>query len=269
MPQNKYFGDIGLDSLAVGGNNPIFSFLTSAMASGKVLADDGKAYDSVQTAQDAASSFMLVGPGTFSENVTIDTTNLTVVGAGYDTLIDGDTSDAIILDASGITLRDLSAKTTAGGGNTNTVISTTSNADSCTLDTVFVPEADDRGFRIEHGSDHIVNSCNLENVEGKGIECGTVNRMIISNSHISEGLKSDNNGGDIIVANCVIDGGFDNLKFNSDDSIVIGCRMLSPDSSSIEVNGADCISANNRIDGSIGGGGTNHVIDGNLTGSAN
>jgi hypothetical protein len=63
--------------------------IPSAVQQGKAVADDGSLYDSVQTAVNNATDWVFVGPGTYSESVTVDKSEFALIGAGQGTVIDG------------------------------------------------------------------------------------------------------------------------------------------------------------------------------------
>jgi len=69
VPQN-----VGTD--LVGGK------FAETVAEGKALADDGNVYDSIQEAENNASSWVKVGPGDFRESVTNDTLTATMQLSG-------------------------------------------------------------------------------------------------------------------------------------------------------------------------------------------
>lgn len=280
MPQNKYFGDAGLDSLEVGGNNPIFSFLTSTMASGKALADDGKAYDSVQDAENAASSFVLVGPGTFSESVTIDTAGLTLAGAGYDTLIDGGTTGtAITIDATDVSVLNLSVQTTAGAGNSFVGIGSGASANSGKLVNVTVRDSDSHGINPTDGDYWRISNCTVESADGKGIDTDGPENTVISHCIVQSGVSDDGiltRGDDSIVANCIVVGvADDGIYLLNNDNIGIGNRIHNAGATGFDIgpNSTDSICANNRISDSggsdINNQGSGTVLDDNQTGASN
>jgi hypothetical protein len=276
-------------SLAMGGNSPIGGFLTSAVASGKALADNGEVYDSVQDAENAADSFVLVGPGTFNESVTVDTAGMTLVGSGYDTLIDGGTiGDAIKVTADNVTVRRLRVQTTQGAGNSyiGVLADTVSN---CTITRVVVTGSDQDGIEILKSTDCIVDSCHVENTDVTGISVsgsssGTkARRVIISNCFVD--TTNDSNGDTIvtgggggcfsvIVANCIIRNATRNgIGFNGSDSISIGNRIINSGVDGVYDRGVDNIRANTRVSDSgssdIDNGGSGTITDDIETGISN
>jgi len=145
--------------IAVGGNSPVTAMLANSLKERKPLADTGELYDSIQAAENDASAFIFVPPGTFNESVTIDTAGLTLLGSGRATHISGGSSDAIVITSSNISVEALSVSTTAGGGNTVRGVLGSTGADSTTLKNVVVRDSDSDGIRFEDGSDHDVVNC--------------------------------------------------------------------------------------------------------------
>jgi hypothetical protein len=263
-------GEIGL------GNNALVSgLLTAALNDGEVLADDGSVHESVQAAQDAASSYIFVGPGTFNESVTIDTPGLTVQGSGHDTLIDGGTSgSAIAANADDVTLSSFSARST-NQSNFN-IDAVRSTGTSTHIANVFVDESDSDGIRTD-GVDSVIKSCTVEgNVEGACI-AQDGNRSIIDSCIMrNTGLNGISiSADDCIASNNNIDSVNDDgwQSGSGSDLIVIGNRIHNVGNRGVAIGGFDVIVANNRISDSTNndildvGAGT--VLDGNNTGSAN
>jgi len=89
----------------------------SSLLNNKALADDGNVYDTIQAAVDAASSWVRVGPGTFSESVSISSANLTLVGSGRDTLVsetDSTSDNGISSGSDGVVVKNIAVETTTG-----------------------------------------------------------------------------------------------------------------------------------------------------------
>jgi hypothetical protein len=278
----EFNNGVGARELQLGDHALIGGLLTTALNDGEVLADDGFVYSTIQAAQDAASSFIFIGPGTFNESVTISTVGLTLEGSGYDTLIDGGTTaDAFLINSSNVTIRNLSVQTTQGGGNNFEGVRGGAGGDSITVDGVTVRASDNFGIRFSSGSNHIVTECTVKNFDDRGIVI---------------------DAGDSIVKGCVVDGSnstasadgiaitFDNFiiannivrnapdfgivpQAGADDGVVIGNRVISSGTDGIENRGTDNIIANNRVSDSgtndIEDNGAGTVLDGNLTGASN
>lgn len=257
--------------------------LAESVAAGEALADDGNTYSSVQEAVNAASGWVFVGPGTFNESVTISTQGLTLEGSGYDTLIDGGTTgNAIRVEASNLTIKNLSVSTASGGGNSFDAIGggSVNSVGDVTIDNVTVRESDNFGINLRSGGsvpfeDCIIRNCAINNTDSVGIRA-TI-RMIISNCLIDNpgatGITSGSD--DWIVANTVIKspGGNGGISGIGNDNIVIGNRVINSSDDGISSAGTEFIVANNRVSDSsasdLNDGGTGTVLDGNLTGPSN
>jgi len=266
--------------IAVGGNSPVTAMLANSLKERKPLADTGELYDSVQEAENAASAFVFVPPGTFNESVTIDTEGLTLLGSGDATLIDGGAlsgGDIVVsIDASNVTVD--SVQVTGSGGN-GRAINISSAVTNITAKNVTVSGNTNDGIALNDGSGHRAINCRVGAVADAGIfvkERSVISGCIVDGAGGSGiatfGTGDDND--DVVIANNIIKNtGTDSIKLNGDDTIVIGNRVINSNSSGISFNGADCIIANNRVSDStnsdIADFGTGTTLDGNLTGASN
>lgn len=247
---------------------------------GKALADDGNLYDTVQGAENAATDWMFVGPGTFAEAVVIDTAGLTVMGSGYDTLIDGGiTSHAIAIDVADVTVQNLSVQTTAAGGNAyrGIIARSTGTGDNITIQGCTVRDSDDNGIEMNAGTDHLIENCTVEAADGYGIETASV-RTIITNCYATGcvvGIYASTGSDDSIITNCITDTtSNDGINGSSPDQLIGGNRIHNAGDHGIQVGGTDQIIFNNRVSGSTNAdidtaGATTPTTDGNSTGLAN
>jgi hypothetical protein len=245
------------------------------VAEGKVLADDGNVYDTIQAAENAASSWIRIGEGRFNESVTVDTAGMTVLGNGYKTIIDGKTSKSVILNASDIEIRNLSVRTDPiSGGN---AIDTNSGADSCSVIGVTVRNSGLIGVRFGNGTDHLASRCIVENAGNDGM-VSPVDRVIYDSCVVKstgdDGIQP--NADDSIVSSCLVDttkrAGI-RISGGRSDNIIIGNRVQNAGTDGITISGTDNIIANNRVSDSgnsnIDDSGTNTTLDANLTGPSN
>jgi hypothetical protein len=257
--------------------------LIKALKEGKPVADDGRTHDTIQQAERAASSFVFVPPGTFNENVTIDTEGLTLRGSGHNTFIDGGaSSNAISVNADNVTLSHLSASTDRDGQNNITNPVAIKGVDANNVSAISVTIRDSGGFSgILFGDDVLMNNCRVEQCAGKGLVGGTraiFNSCIVRN--VGQGTDrtfsdSIRGVGSSITANCIVDSNTseDGIQPAGDNNIVIGCRIMNIDNEGLQVNGNDNILANNRVSDSggsdISDAGAGNLLDGNLTGPSN
>lgn len=276
MVLNKYYGDTGFDQLDTGGN-PIFTFLSSVLNDGEVLADDGRAYSSVQTAENNASGFILIGPGTFNESVTVDTADFQIVGSGRDTVIDGGSSDGIAPQSvSDVSIKNLAATSNSGGSISY------DNCSNLIISEVFCPQTDD-GIRsnANGSSDVIVSNCNIDTDATDGAAIIYPLRSITTNCIIDATGTSGNHDAiaeigttdDSIISNTIIDSAARNgVRTDRNDTIFYGNRIINPGSDGIETRGTDTVISKNRISDATTGiddQGTNTLQDDNEIDSAN
>jgi hypothetical protein len=264
-------GEIGL------GNNALVSgLLTAALNDGEVLADDGSVHESVQAAQDAASSYIFIGPGTFNESVTIDTRGLTITGTGYSSRISTTGSTAILLDTRNVTIRDISIE----NDTSNDAIAPTSNAGYIVVDNIHVIEANE-GVNSYTGTEYTskwdVSNSRFENTGGNAIRVAD-GRSIIVNNHIDgagdHGIYG--HGDDQVIANNVIQNvASEGIEIVAPDSVCGGNRVINSGDDGIFINneGPDSIIYNNRISDSgvsdIDDIAAGTVLDSNNTGASN
>lgn len=260
MTQNKSYETAGMDSLEVGGNSPISGMFTSAIASGKALADDGEVYDSVQTAVDNATGIVFVGEGTFNESVTINTSGLSLVGSGYNTLIDGGSNGAAVnINAQNVTVRNLSVDSNSIG------IDTDSLADSFTITHLWTRNIGGDAILIRNGNDWIISNVRIAPHADEGIQTfGGADRGIIENCSVSGGrngifVSSD----DVIVSNSVVsESSTWGIDIRGNDCIVGGNQVIDPQTNDgVSLRSIDSILFNNRI--SLPSGSPYREIDGN------
>lgn len=242
-----------------------------ALVNGEPLADDGRLYSSVQAAEEAANGWVFVPPGTFNENVQINTSNFTLAGAGEGTVIDGGTSDnAIHVDTDNVTVRDLAVQTTGGGGNEYSALR--GDGSHISLINVVCLDSDDWGLRLATGSDYLFQDCRVEASDDIAILAGGLAAVVTGcriESGASEGVYMTQH--DSIVTNNVITGvSGDGIRIQNNDDAIIAGNVIRDAGRAMKIGGTstDVIVANNRTVNSNGidDFGTGTLLDGNLTG---
>lgn len=270
---------VGARELGLGDHTLVGGLLTTALNDGEVLADDGYVYSLVQAAQDAASSWIFIGPGTFNEAVTVDTAGLSIFGSGHDSHIDGGTTNhAIDVTSNNVTINSIQASTTAGSGNAYSAINVSGS--SATIKNIYISASDDRGVWLAGGSDHTVVDSYTENCDLFGVKTDPGVPRVIYSGCISTGNRNDQlrtDGQDCLISSCVAYNGGSGtnvrgITMGGADGVIIGCRVHNMPDAGIRNESADCIIANNRVSGSspnldIVGAGS--ITDGNNTGAAN
>lgn len=253
-----------------------------AVADGKVLADDGSVYDTIQAAENGASSWIRIGPGRFNESVTVDTGGLSVLGAGNSTIVDGGSSgDAIQINASNVRISDFSVRTDKERGGDGVGVG--SNCDAPKIHDMKVIQAGDNGISLrDSGDDAIVSNCVVEDAEEDGLETTRIRGLfvncIVKNTRSVYGIQIDDaavTADDNIVANCIFMNSASNgIAINdSNDCIIYGNRVHSAGGDGISLNSNDHIVVNNRVSDSAGDNindsSSGSTVQDNLTGSAN
>jgi len=247
--------------------------LVKALKEGKPVADDGRTHNTIQAAERAASGWVFIPPGTFNESVEINTDGLTLRGSGYNTLVDGDNSRPIIINSPDVSVRHLSVRNNPSSSGTR-CLDTGTDATNGQISNVFVRASQRRGITVRHGSDWLIHNCTVANTDkGTAIRPDTlrttVHACITKSSVENRGVYISSNSDSSIVSNCVLnnDGTNDTLGGKSNNSIYIGNRGVSNVGFTL-FGGTDNIVANNRVN-SINDGGTNTLLDANLTGASN
>jgi hypothetical protein len=254
----EFNNGVAANNLGLGDKPLINGLLTSALNDGEVLADDGYVYGTIQAAQDAASSWIFIGPGTFNESVTVDTPGLTVQGSGHDTLIDGGTSgDGLSANAANISILSLRARTTSGQGTFNQGIAV--QGSSVTIKNVTVTDSDNGGILTDSTDTTIKNSTILGG-DDAGIQCTDAGSSMIVDGCFIDGTGGNGanyvgifpSGGDCIISNNIVINSDDyGIRSESSDNILIANRIDNSTGDAISIGGSDTaannIVANNRI----------------------
>lgn len=265
------------EEVSLGGKSKVQAWLTTALVDQKVLADDGKAYSTVQEAENNAGSWIFIPPGTFNESVSVNTSNFMIQGSGEASLIDGGTTGtALDITAGDNTVRNLACQTTPGNSNTFHGIASSSEV---TVAECVIPQADSSGVELRT-NDTVAVRCRVD-AENIGI---VTDRSIVSSCFITTTDSGDGGNGEGII-----DSGINNIishnVFNSPfeigillnttggGNIALGNRLLSCGTNGIQLESDGNIVGNNRISDSGGNdlvdNGAGTVLDANLTGSAN
>lgn len=247
--------------------------LTDAISNGEVLADDGNIYSSVQSAVTNATDYVLVGPGTFNENVSITDGSMMLEGSGRGTYIDGGTSGhALTVEASNCTVRNISVGTTAGGGSASSPLRVFGAPTDTLLSNIWFRESDERACEPD-GNRTIVQNCTFEQADGHGIRGGGTN-CIYKQNKFETNIGNDAirvESIDCVVSDNVIDGpGTDGIDIANNDCLCAGNRVRNAGGDGIFTNAQGVLIVNNRVSGSgdknINNNGSGNLIQDNLTG---
>jgi len=242
-----------------------------ALSNGEVLADDGTLYSSIQTAENNASDYVFVGPGTFNESVTIDTEGLMVMGAGDNTYIYNNTGSgkAISVQASNVTLKEFSIES-----DTSNAIQLDFNGVENIVKNVRVINSGFDAFKIL-ADRTIVQNCIVENSGNKfmdaSVEVKVVNNIfknasaqgisfsgantVIKNNKFDTTtnsciISSSTATGSIISSNNFVDTGNTAINTNSDETRIQDNYILNSSSTGIAAAGNDDVIGGNIIKGS-------------------
>lgn len=241
--------------------------LVKALKEGKPVADDGRAHDTIQQAERAASGWVFVPPGTFNESVTIDTEGLTLRGSGYNTLIDSGDSISISIVSDNVVcknVRTLSTSSVAGikvNGRNNTIQSVRATANDYAIRASF-----------SGVSKNIYNNVSVTDARG-GMILNVGEQNIVSNCNINQvnvGVRGGKN--DLIINNIIYNTTADSIRVD-ENCVVGGNRLINAGDNGIQIYKRNNLIFNNRVSDStnadINDFGTGTILDGNLTGASN
>jgi len=229
---------------------------------GKALADDGNVYDSIQVAENAAASWIRVGPGEFSGRVAIDTPGLTLIGSGDKTELSTTGQSTIEVNADNVTIAELSALPVRGAGiDMDGTVGT--RVLNCTV------SSNGGGIVMSNGngSQSVVAGCDVEAAD-RSIEAMTAALILNNDIAKSRGSGVKVRGHDAVIANNHINGCRDGINSAESDTILFANIIRNCSSRGIQqFNGAGNIIANNRLVNNrtgINDGATATTLDGNL-----
>ena len=246
------------------GDVPLDGFI-EAITNGEAINDTGQVYETVQTAVSEASSWVFIGPGTFNENVVVNTVGLTVQGVGRETLIDGGTSGhSIEIQANDVVVRDLDTTTEGGNG-----LRDDTNNDWKAVN-VHVRNSSDRGI-TSWGSGITIENCLSVDAGGEAYRNSGSNVDYINcraTNPSSRAFQLD--GGNSLVSNCRGTDMGDFVRTTAPNNTIEGCHFDTGDSHGIRllsdnniVKGNQCRNSNFneiRVEGD------NNLVYGNHTG---
>jgi hypothetical protein len=225
---------------------------------GEAIDDGGATYSSIQNAVDNADDWVLVGPGTYDQEVLIQNGE-TVIGRGAvmdPTNVSFNVEAVMQLEGSDSTVIGFefastdfakSAIKTFGDGHTIrniTVLSSESfgldiNSTDTNVRGCFIENTSNDGMSLETGS---VIGCTVRSPNGQGITYtgspGTVigmNRVINPSNNGIASTSSGENAGPTIVGNQIKDAGNNGMLLETDPAPVVGNYILNPSSDGIRV----------------------------------
>lgn len=225
---------------------------------GAVMTSLGVSFATVDAACDAVTvgGWVEVPAGTWSESVSVSSSDLLLRGQGPDSIIDGATTGhAVYITGARVTVRDLQVKTTPGQANFYDGVNISGSY--ATIDNVYVSQSDDDGIEVAVGGvgSHIIN-CRIDTTDDGGIV--TSARITILNNRIynagTYGVQIAATGDETLVSGNLIDTTASDGIFigvNGDACIVIGNTIISWTGEPIDNDAADCLVVNNNAGGSV------------------
>jgi len=228
----------------------------------------------VQEAENAASAFVFVPPGTFNESVTIDTEGLTLLGSSRATVINGGGSQALTIDNTNVTVESISVQTTPDGsfGGADAYHINATGTDSKII-SCHSKQSDGFGINCE-ADDVLISNCTILDTDSFAVLL-TGTRCVLTSSILKGNAGANTSNTDnCIITNNIMDTEDGAVNLNDNDHLLGGNRIMSNGSQGVEISFdcTDVIVFNNRVSGAttdIDDNGTGTVLDGNLTGASN
>jgi hypothetical protein len=192
----------------------------------------GNEFTTVQEAIDdledaGVGGLVYVPVGTFNEALTITGDDITLLGSGWGTIINGGTTGhAINVSGSRCVVRELQCKTTVGGGQPFHGILWT--GDFGMAFRVFVNGSDNNGISSQ-GQDNMISHCRIFDPDGNGIDVATNRSSICNTDIIQTGLF----GIGTVASDTIINGNY--IDTTGDDGI------------NIHIDAENCVATANRI----------------------
>lgn len=216
----------------------------------EITLNGGSDFSSIQAAIDNAvdGDVVTIGPGTFNETVDVNVQNLTVVGSGRGTLIDGQSqgSPAVTVSATGVTVKNLAARTDTGQtGNVNTIeVDPGSVTDDSNIQLInlWVLQSDNRGILLRRANDAILEGITVEDSGTGAVRLSNADRGKIRGLNV----LSSNSRGLTVIDDCsrwqllgvgVQGVGSKGIVISGTECLLIGSHVIDSGSNALEVNG--------------------------------
>ena len=161
------FVNVTIGGYILGGEN-IYSTATQPLNS------KGNSFATIQGAIDdlGGDGWVYVPEGTWNEDIVLLDDSVSIVGAGWGTIINGTTTDHTInVSASYCLLRDFQVKNKAGTGTAFVPILGDTAAKFLQIDHVWISESDEQGLRVDgfqtYAKTMFINNTDSHGVRGK------------------------------------------------------------------------------------------------------
>lgn len=229
----------------------------------RAVAGDGSIHDSIQNAVDQGTGLVLIGPGTFEENVVIpnstDQVGGVINGVGEATVIDGGSDHAFHVQADDVTVSRIGVQTTGGGGNTAHALHVSRSNGTVSdprIDDITVLDSDSNGINLGESAGGWVTDCNVEQTDDAGIEV-RAERCRISECYVGE-TNNDVGGAGIaalvrenmVVNNYIFAPAGDGVFGRGDDQLIASNLIDRVGDDGIDINGDEQLIHGNLIKGS-------------------
>lgn len=218
--------------------------MLKSLSNGQPMSDTGTLHSTVQNAVRNSSSWVFVPPGTFNESVLVQTPELTIVGSGRGTLIDGGTTGtAIDVEAKNVTVRDLDVQTTGAGGTGYDGLDLSYYSGTKGIN-VTVRDTDDVAFE---GVGSALINCHVVRADFLGVR--SAGESIVHNTRLDAsddyGMIS-NNSDAIFTNNYVRNAAGNGIDGNGDNQLIGGNRVIGC-GVGLRISNSNQVVYNNRV----------------------
>lgn len=207
---------------------------------GRAVADNGATYTSITDALDDATDMVMVGPGTFDESVEINQDDLTLMGSGRGTLIDGGVENAITVNGSNVSISALASRCDPDAGTSVDGINTSPGSDGLMVRDVHVLETDSIGILVR-GEAATVIGCVVDNTGSQGIYYTSGGRGMVGMCSIGDGVSQNGvrvESQSTAVAACTIGSvGQAGVNIGGSNNSVVGTTVSGSTASGVLVRG--------------------------------
>lgn len=223
--------------------------------------DGGAEHDSVQDAVDNSDHWVLVGPGTFEENVSISgKDDFDLIGSGLASVIDapdGSNEEAIYGESARTTIRSLKAKGDANNGVSaiRLVNNAAGGEDAPRVLEVHIDGGAGSGLTIS-GQNAQVNTVRVFNPGNRGIfvsDSGTVLYNTVVSGAGGNAVEFTSSAIESSLVGCTIRGPSNaGVVVDGDRFVLGGVNILNVDNDGVTINGNDCTFGMSQIDQASG-----------------
>jgi hypothetical protein len=219
--------------------------------------DFGQVQDAINEA--SAGDTIMVGPGTYEENITVDVDDISIIGTETGTVLHGGDSTAMTVESNDVTLSSFAVKSNPGGsGDGLKFLPQTGTISDPQVTSVDVLDAGRDGIRVNNCFGTRLSDINIEKCSQDAIMFKSGRRGSVSNVYLGENPDSIQRGfvsegpsritlGNFVVFKPAEDG----VLIQGDDCVVSDGVVIDAGQDGVDIDGTDDIVDGMRIFGSV------------------